>query len=296
MIVMLLTTQNEADILKLNIEHHLSWGVDHIFVADNASTDGAQDVIRTFGSSASTKVFWDTRIRQRVRMQGLEAIRSRHRVEWAGVSDTDEFFWTQGTNMRELLADTPPQVVAVTFHQKLFIPTSIDGADGPVYIRQLYRSSSYESPLHLSYVKGKTFYRAAWLKEITSEHVCPELPHPPWSPYDPLIHHYMVQSEDRFVVKVKRLRSLHGRYRERIALRLGFRPQLAKLGADRFKKLWWSIFITRGEAGLREYYRNEYSLQQADIERHMMSGALIRDSDFADFKSRTRVGEDLVSV
>jgi hypothetical protein len=256
-----------------------------VFVADNASTDNTQDLIRTFGSSVSTKTFWDTRKRQRVRMQGLEALRSRHQVEWAGVSDTDEFFWAPGTNIRQLLENTPANVVGVTFHQKLYIPTSLDATDGPVYIRQVYRTSSYESPLHLSYVKGKTFYRVSWLKEITSEHVCGELPHAPWAPYEPLVHHYMVQSEDRFVMKVKRLRSLHGRYRERIALSLGFRPELAKLERDHFKKLWWSIFIRRGEEGLREYYRNKYCLHRDDVDRHMETGALLRDTSFADFKT-----------
>jgi glycosyltransferase involved in cell wall biosynthesis len=91
MIAMLLTTQNEADILRLNIEHHLSWGVDHIFVADNASTDDTRDVIASFGTSVSTKVFSDTKKRHRVRMEGLEALKRRHKVDWAGVSDTDEF-------------------------------------------------------------------------------------------------------------------------------------------------------------------------------------------------------------
>jgi hypothetical protein len=154
-----------------------------------------------------------------------------------------------------------------------------------VYIRQVHRTSSYDSPLHLSYVKGKTFYRASWLTEITSEHVCAALPHPPWSRFEPIIHHYMVQSEDRFVMKVKRLRFLHGRYRERIAFRLGFRPQLTKLDGQHFKDLWWSILIERGDKGLREYYRNEYCLQRDDVERHIRTGALTKDTSFADFKN-----------
>jgi hypothetical protein len=181
---------------------------------------------------------------------------------------------------------TPPNIMGVTFHQKLYLPTTIDATDGPVYIRQIYRTSSYDSPLHLSYVKGKTFYRASWLTQITSEHVCAGLPHAPWSPVDPIIHHYMVQSEDRFVMKVKRLSSLHGRYRERIALRLGCRPHLAKLRGHHFKEMWWSVFVERGEEGLRNYYRNEYCLQLQDVNQHLRAGTLTKDTLFADFKNR----------
>ena len=44
MIVLLLVTQNEADLLRWNIRHHLEWGVDHVAVADNNSTDATAAV------------------------------------------------------------------------------------------------------------------------------------------------------------------------------------------------------------------------------------------------------------
>ena len=47
MIVLLLTTKNEAEVLRLNLEHHLSWGVDHVVVCDNDSTDDTPDSSRS---------------------------------------------------------------------------------------------------------------------------------------------------------------------------------------------------------------------------------------------------------
>ena len=41
MIVLLLVTQNESELRRADIGHHLEWGVDHVAVADNASVDGA---------------------------------------------------------------------------------------------------------------------------------------------------------------------------------------------------------------------------------------------------------------
>jgi len=153
MIVLLLTTQNESDVLRLNLEHHLAWGVDHVGVCDNESTDATQDVVRAFGERVTSTVFHDFADRQRHRMEVLERIKARHtgRVQWVGVSDTDEFFWAPDARMPDLLADVPQDVVAVTFHQKLFIPTALDLAEGPVHQRQRHRTGSYDSPLHKSY-------------------------------------------------------------------------------------------------------------------------------------------------
>ena len=130
MIVLLLVTQNEAELLAWNIRHHLEWGVDHVAVADNRSEDATRDVVREFGDAVSYRRFEDFHARQTVRREMMLAVQERHHVEWAGIADTDEFFWAPGATMRDLLADTRPDVVAVNFDAKLFLPTELDGAEG----------------------------------------------------------------------------------------------------------------------------------------------------------------------
>src|SRR5437867_681302 len=94
MIVLLLVTQNEADMLRLHLEHHLTWGVDHVCVADNASTDETAEVARSFGSAVTHVRFDDFGERQRVRTRMLRDLDLRFgRAAWVGVSDTDEFWW-----------------------------------------------------------------------------------------------------------------------------------------------------------------------------------------------------------
>jgi hypothetical protein len=294
LIALLLTTHNESSMLRLNIEHHLAWGIDHVAVCDNMSADDTPDVIRKFGASASSIRFKDFRARQAIRMEALNKLKMRHSVEWAGVADTDELFWRPEGGMKELLRDVPRDVVAVTFHQKLFLPTELDPVDGSVHERRVYRTSSYSSALHSGWVMGKTFYRASWLRKITHEHFCPEVPHSPWGPPEPVVHHYMIQDEDQFVLKVRRLES----WRQRSGLSLKrfvlYHRLRGWLGLDPLlkinerKKEWWSIYMRAGEGGLREYYRQQYVVSAQDVVRYVASGDLVRDAAFADWNRARR--------
>ena len=293
MIALLLTSQNEGDVLELNLRHHLAWGLDCVGVADNRSTDDTQERLRRFGSRVATEVFDDFADRQQVRMRLLERMQAETRgaITWAGVADTDEFFWRRGAaSLADVLAETPSDVVCVTFHQKLFLPTESDPAVGAVYTRQTWRTTSYQSPLHTSWVRGKSFYRTSWLKEITHEHRCPEVPHAEWGPSDPLVHHFMIRDEDQFVMKVKRLTSWQPRVgprswrvTHRLRELLGLSP--LRPAVSGFKMTWWLAYEAGGEAGLREYYRKTYRVQAADLARHESAGHIARDTSFAEFRA-----------
>lgn len=291
MIVLLLTTKNEAEVLRLNLEHHLSWGVDHVVVCDNDSSDDTPDVVRSFGDQATRLHFEDFAVRQKVRMRGLLQVQERYRGEvvWAGVSDTDEFHWAPDTTLPELLAPAPDEVVCATFHQKLFLPTGLDAEEGPVYARQLHRTGGPDSPLHTSYREGKSFYRTSWLRKITHEHRSHLVPHDEWGPELPTVHHYMIRDEDQFVQKVRRLTA----WRERKGLnsKLWYHKLRRLIGIPLppfvagFKAEWWDVLKRGGESGLRDYYRDVYRVQADAIPGHLASGALVRDDAFAAFRA-----------
>ena len=296
MIVMLLTTQNEADVLRLNLAHHLAWGADHIGVCDNESSDHTVEVVRSFGSVVTHNRFRDFAERQRHRMDTLERIKQRvGPVDWVGVSDTDEFLWAPDVRLPDLFVDVPDDVVAVTFHQRLFLPTAADAPDGPVYRRQTHRTGSYDSALHTSYREGKTFYRGSWLTRITSEHRGHDVPHEVWSPPDPFaVHHYMIRDEDQFVMKVKRLSS----WRERKGLKSKLWYQSLRKGIGMplppfvagFKATWWNVYREGGESGLRAYYRDTYRVQTADLPGLIASGDLVHDTAFAAWTTAQGLG------
>jgi len=284
-IVLLLLAHDESDLIRRNIEHHLAWGVDHIAVGDHASRDDTQAVLRGFGDQVSTVVFGDFMDRQKVRIELLDRLRARYTVDWAGVSDSDELFWKDGVNARELLAQVPADRVAVSYAQKLFLPSVADYPDGPVECRRVYRTTGPQSPLHTSYRMGKSFYRGDWLRTLTHEHWCPEVPHERRDE-EAILHHYMIQSEDQFVEKVKRLRSWQSQRRQRLEdvkgvfRRLARRPMPSPVGRD-FKARWWDVYQEGGESGLRTYYRDVYTLGQDAIDAAVAAGDLVHDPALA---------------
>ena len=291
MIVLLLVTQNESDLLRSNIRHHLEWGVDHVGVADNASTDATAEVAREFGDAVSYRRFPDFHERQTVRTAMLDDLRVGHRVDWVGVADTDEFYWADGiTGVGELLVDTPADVVGVNFDMKLYLPTDVDAPDEPVYTSRAHRTGSSASPLHTSYRAGKSFYRSDWLTTITDEHWCPEVPHPQFRHEEPAVHHYMVQDEDQFVQKVTRLISWAPPPDGRIArARWKRTPEIERPlpgWSAPFKKEWWGVYQDGGEPAVRDYYRNVYTLVGDRRRAAITDGSLVEDAGFADWSRR----------
>jgi hypothetical protein len=304
MIVLLMVTKNEADLLRLNIEHHLAWGIDHVAVADNMSNDETPDVIREFGDQVSTVRFDDyVNWRRPIRGVMLASIKERFgTVDWAGVSDSDELWYVDGTDMRTVLAEVPDDIVAANFDQKLFLPTAFDDLDLPVHARREYCSPGH-GPLHSGYREGKTFYRGDWLTAVDDEHWCRTVPHKKWRHEVAAVHHYAFTDEDNFVMKVSRFRAWQTAKRRRAAA-VGdlFRRIVRKPApppqspqSEPFRAIWWDVYARGGESALREYYRTQYTLSPAEVQRALDADELVHDSALAVY-TRDRLGVGATSA
>ena len=292
--VLFVVTRNEAELLRLNLAHHLAWGFDHAAIADDESTDATRDVLRSFGDAVTVTTVSGPSNRFRALAELLRTIEERHgEAQWVAVSDTDEFWWGPGIDLRSMLRSIPPGVVGLNAQQKLFLPTAVDPPDEPVVCRRIYRTGRTDIPLHTSYVRGKSIYRASRLRRIVLDdaHRSPSIPAASWKDLDShFVHHYMIESEDAFVRKVRsRLRwnpSLKPLVYERRALR---DDEAARYKFRGFKRAWWDIYATRGEEGLRDHYRSSYLISGQALRTHLASGDLVLDRAFADFM-RARLG------
>ena len=57
MIFAVMMVRNEADIIRINLLHHLASGIDHVLVVDNGSTDGTAAVLKEFSDTKRVHVF-----------------------------------------------------------------------------------------------------------------------------------------------------------------------------------------------------------------------------------------------
>ena len=80
-LVMTLLVRDEADILALNLEHHLAQGVDQVIVTDNRSVDATPDILQSYAERGLVEVIqepsetdaqaqWVTRMAQRAAALG----------------------------------------------------------------------------------------------------------------------------------------------------------------------------------------------------------------------------------
>ena len=114
-LVMTLLVRDEADILRLNLEHHLAQGIDHFIVTDNRSVDATALILEEYSSSGLLswihepsetydQALWVTRMAEQAASDG---------ADWVIHADADEFWIAreQGQTLREVikaLADEQP--------------------------------------------------------------------------------------------------------------------------------------------------------------------------------------------
>ena len=108
---MTLLVRDEADILALNLEHHLAQGIDFFIVTDNGSVDATPEILQTYAdrglleliqepSETYAQAVWVTRMAQRAAALG---------ADWVIHADADEFWIAAqpGLRVRQVVRRLP---------------------------------------------------------------------------------------------------------------------------------------------------------------------------------------------
>jgi glycosyltransferase involved in cell wall biosynthesis len=100
----LMMVRNEADILRVNLLHHLTLGIDQFLIIDNGSTDGTPEILEEL-SRDTQRVHWtrDMGPFQESRFRSALSREAYHRgADWVLPTDADEFWFAPRENFRDV--------------------------------------------------------------------------------------------------------------------------------------------------------------------------------------------------
>lgn len=142
-IIMTLLVRDEQDIIKENIEYHLSQGVDFIIATDNRSVDATPDILRQYerqgvlryiyeGNDNYDQHIWVTRM--------ARAAYIEHDADWVINNDADEFWWPIGhNNLKEAISSVPPNFNIIVAERSNFVACGEAAQNSPFYRHMYYR-------------------------------------------------------------------------------------------------------------------------------------------------------------
>jgi hypothetical protein len=124
-IVMTLLVRDESDVIGLNLDYHLSGGIDEIIVTDNNSVDGTRELLERYAKGGRVRIIdepddtyaqakWVTRM---ARMAYTE-----HSADWVVHCDADEFWWPTRRDLVACLSAIPDVYGVVSVPLFDFVP------------------------------------------------------------------------------------------------------------------------------------------------------------------------------
>ncbi|HVT45799.1 MAG TPA: class I SAM-dependent methyltransferase [Thermoanaerobaculia bacterium] len=110
----LMAVRNEADIIEINLRHHLALGVDRFLVVDNGSSDGTDHILAAL--ARELPIAWCRRIGAFLQPELTTELAGEaylQGADWVVPIDADEFWHTPGRSLREILAESSAGAIAV---------------------------------------------------------------------------------------------------------------------------------------------------------------------------------------
>ena len=106
--------RNAADIVRVNVLHHLSLGLDRIVLVDNMSTDGTDLVLQELSRDSRVRWFREDGPHPQARVfTRLAREAYREGADWVLPIDVDEFWQTRRGNFRSILAKSESVAIRV---------------------------------------------------------------------------------------------------------------------------------------------------------------------------------------
>jgi Glycosyl transferase family 2 len=160
-LVMTLLVRDEADIVDEQISFHLDAGVDFVVATDNRSQDGTTEILERHARDGHLHLIREPGddLRQTewvTRMAQLAA--TEFGADWVINTDADEFWWPQGSGLKEVLAAVPVRYGIVRGAWRNFVPRPDD--ERPFHERMTVRLATPAFHHHPLSTHSKSAHRA----------------------------------------------------------------------------------------------------------------------------------------
>jgi hypothetical protein len=128
-LVLTLLVRDEADVADAQIAFHLNAGVDFVIATDNRSEDGTTEILERHAREGHLHLIREPGddLRQSewvTRMARLAA--TDFGADWVLNTDADEFWWPQGSSLKDVLAAIPSRYGVVRGAWRNFVPRPDD--------------------------------------------------------------------------------------------------------------------------------------------------------------------------
>lgn len=138
-LVMTLLVRDEEDIIRENIEFHLSQGVNYFIVTDNRSIDRTADILREYEKKGIVRYIFegDDNYDQHkwvTRMAIMAFV--EHGADWVINNDADEFWWPLFGNLVDTFKRIPSDLNLVEADRMDFVMR--EDSEMPFYHRMVY--------------------------------------------------------------------------------------------------------------------------------------------------------------
>ena len=130
-LIMTLLVRNEEDIVRYNIDFHLSKGVDFIIATDNGSTDSTRDILKEYEARGvlhliDEKTLNHDQARWNNRMAKIA--RDRYGADIIFHCDADEFWYPRSGSLKDEIAGRPEDILIVDMINILLVDKGGDEA------------------------------------------------------------------------------------------------------------------------------------------------------------------------
>ncbi|MBN1474640.1 MAG: class I SAM-dependent methyltransferase [Syntrophaceae bacterium] len=218
-LIMTLLVRNEEDIVRYNIDFHLSKGVDFIIATDNGSTDSTRDILKEYEERGVLHLI-DEKNHDHTQAQWNNLMariaRDQYGADFIFHCDADEFWYPRSGNLKDEISKRPEDILVVDVVNVLFedkggeekFPEDTRFAIvNPIVAKDYQEETKKTNLFYFKYppkvifkTKNKMLFVSQGNHTVTNKDDSVE----EGEAHDIMIFHYPVRSKEHFIKKIIR--------------------------------------------------------------------------------------------